>query len=69
MEVSVYVDHFGVRCHQSRVLWRNWLARPAVNREVPSSSLGRTVQEAFFFLFFFFFLFSALVLCNIHIYL
>lgn len=33
------------------VLWRNWLARPAVNREVVSSSLTRTGFSFFFGLF------------------
>ena len=31
------------RKQQVQVLWRNWLARPAVNREVESSSLSSTV--------------------------
>lgn len=33
------------------VLWRNWLARPAVNREVVSSSLTRTGPTKFFIVF------------------
>ena len=31
------------RIHEYSILWRNWLARTTVNREVPGSSPGRIV--------------------------